>query len=69
MSRCHIIYAIMRREPIQVGEMTARSINRMIIGPDSYIGHPFVITTLSRLEDVLVEEDTDEIASAERPLG
>ncbi|MCI72384.1 hypothetical protein A2U01_0093647, partial [Trifolium medium] len=49
--------------------MIARSIKRMITGPDSYIGHPFVITTLCRLEDVPVEEDTDEIASAERPLG
>ncbi|MCI97433.1 hypothetical protein A2U01_0118734, partial [Trifolium medium] len=45
------------------------SIKRMITGPDSYIGHPFVITALYRLEDVLAEEDTDEIASAERPLG
>ncbi|MCI79755.1 hypothetical protein A2U01_0101026, partial [Trifolium medium] len=59
----------MRGEPIQVGEMIARSINRMITRPDSYIGHPFVITALCRLEEVLAEEDTDEIASAERPLG
>ncbi|MCI93407.1 hypothetical protein A2U01_0114705, partial [Trifolium medium] len=29
----------------------------------------FVITTLCRLQDVLTEEDTYEIASAERPLG
>ncbi|MCI98179.1 hypothetical protein A2U01_0119482, partial [Trifolium medium] len=36
---------------------------------DSYIGHPFVITALCRLEHVLNEDDTDEIASAERPLG
>ncbi|MCI76923.1 hypothetical protein A2U01_0098193, partial [Trifolium medium] len=28
-----------------------------------------VITTLCRLEHVLTEEDTDEIVSAERPLG
>ncbi|MCI61728.1 hypothetical protein A2U01_0082985, partial [Trifolium medium] len=41
----------------------------MITGPDSYIGHPFVITTLCRLQDVLAKEDTDEISSAERPLG
>ncbi|MCI81470.1 hypothetical protein A2U01_0102744, partial [Trifolium medium] len=34
-----------------------------------YIGHPFIITTLCRLEDVPAEENTDEIASAERPLG
>ncbi|MCI81339.1 hypothetical protein A2U01_0102612, partial [Trifolium medium] len=59
MSCCHIIYAIMRGEPIQVGEMIARSMKRMITGPDSYIGHPFVITTLCRLEDVPAEEDTD----------
>ncbi|MCI95878.1 hypothetical protein A2U01_0117177, partial [Trifolium medium] len=32
-------------------------------------GHPFVITTLCRLQDVLAEEDIDEIARAERPLG
>ncbi|MCI61187.1 hypothetical protein A2U01_0082444, partial [Trifolium medium] len=35
----------------------------------SYIGHPFVITVLCRLEHVPVWEDTDEIAPAERPLG
>ncbi|MCI57594.1 hypothetical protein A2U01_0078845, partial [Trifolium medium] len=49
--------------------MIARSIKRVITGPDTYIGHPFVITTLCRLRDVPAEEDTDEIASAERPLG
>ncbi|MCI45684.1 hypothetical protein A2U01_0066923, partial [Trifolium medium] len=69
MSRCHVIYAIMRGEPIQVGEMIARSIKRMITGPDAYIGYPFVITTLCRLREVPTEEDTDEISSAERPLG
>ncbi|MCI42004.1 hypothetical protein A2U01_0063239, partial [Trifolium medium] len=68
-SRCHIIYAIMRGEPIKVGEMIARSIKRMITGPNSYISHPFVITTLCRLQDVPTEGDTDEISSAERPLG
>ncbi|MCI47843.1 hypothetical protein A2U01_0069085, partial [Trifolium medium] len=51
MSHCHIIYAIMRREHIQVGEMIARSIKRMITGSDSYIGHPFIITTLCRLRE------------------
>ncbi|MCI97670.1 hypothetical protein A2U01_0118971, partial [Trifolium medium] len=35
----------------------------------AYIGHPFVITTLCRLQHVPIWEDTDEIASAERPLG
>ncbi|MCI83604.1 hypothetical protein A2U01_0104880, partial [Trifolium medium] len=40
-----------------------------ITGPDSYIGHPFVITALCRLDDVPIWEDTDEIAPAERPLG
>ncbi|MCI68926.1 hypothetical protein A2U01_0090187, partial [Trifolium medium] len=59
----------MTGEPIQVGEMIAWSIKHMISGPDSYIGHPFVITTLCRLRDVHTEEDTDEISSAERPLG
>ncbi|MCI72312.1 hypothetical protein A2U01_0093575, partial [Trifolium medium] len=41
----------------------------MISGPDTYIGHPFVITTLCRLLDVPTEEDMDEISSPERPLG
>ncbi|MCI72735.1 hypothetical protein A2U01_0093999, partial [Trifolium medium] len=41
----------------------------MITGPDTYIGHPFVITTLCHLEYVPTWEDTDEIVSAERPLG
>ncbi|MCI77531.1 hypothetical protein A2U01_0098801, partial [Trifolium medium] len=41
----------------------------MITGPDTYIGHPFVITTLYRLEHDPTWEDTDEIANAERPLG
>ncbi|MCI56612.1 hypothetical protein A2U01_0077863, partial [Trifolium medium] len=63
MSRCHVIYAIMRVEPIQVGEMIARSIKRMITGPNSYIGHPFIITTLFRLWEVPTEEATDEISS------
>ncbi|MCI44939.1 hypothetical protein A2U01_0066178, partial [Trifolium medium] len=62
MSRCHVIYAIMRGEPIQTGEMIARSIKRMISGPDSYIGHPFIITTLCRLRDVPAEEDIDAIS-------
>ncbi|MCI71394.1 hypothetical protein A2U01_0092657, partial [Trifolium medium] len=37
MSRCHAIHAIMRGERIQIGEMIAWSIKRMITGPDSYI--------------------------------
>ncbi|MCI89248.1 hypothetical protein A2U01_0110536, partial [Trifolium medium] len=44
--------------------MIARSIKRMITGPDMYIGHPFITTTLCRLEDVPSWEDTDEIARA-----
>ncbi|MCI97028.1 hypothetical protein A2U01_0118328, partial [Trifolium medium] len=28
MYRCHVIYVIMRGEPIQIGEMIARSIKR-----------------------------------------
>ncbi|MCI93072.1 hypothetical protein A2U01_0114370, partial [Trifolium medium] len=51
------------------GEMIARSIKRMISGPNSYIGHPFVITTLCRLRDVPAEEDFNAISSPERPLG
>ncbi|MCI60641.1 hypothetical protein A2U01_0081897, partial [Trifolium medium] len=49
--------------------MIARSIKRMITGPDTNIGHPFVITALCQLEYVPTWEDTDEIASAERSLG
>ncbi|MCI80797.1 hypothetical protein A2U01_0102068, partial [Trifolium medium] len=49
--------------------MIARSIKHMITGPDTYIGHTFVIATLCHLQHVLTEEDTDEITSAERPLG
>ncbi|MCI59575.1 hypothetical protein A2U01_0080830, partial [Trifolium medium] len=49
--------------------MIARSIKHMISGPNSYSGHPFVITTLCRLLDVPTKEDTDEISSVERPLG
>ncbi|MCI32363.1 hypothetical protein A2U01_0053576, partial [Trifolium medium] len=41
----------------------------MVTGPDSYIGHPFVITTLCRLREVPAEEATDEISNPERPLG
>ncbi|MCI52671.1 hypothetical protein A2U01_0073917, partial [Trifolium medium] len=41
----------------------------MITGPNSYIGHPFIITTLFRLREVPTEEDTNEIYSPERPLG
>ncbi|MCI38116.1 hypothetical protein A2U01_0059344, partial [Trifolium medium] len=48
--------------------MIARSIKRMIYVPDTYIGHPFIITTLCRLRDVPTEEDADEISSPERPL-
>ncbi|MCI83994.1 hypothetical protein A2U01_0105270, partial [Trifolium medium] len=40
----------------------------MITGPDAYIGHPFVITTLCRQEHVPTWDD-DEIAPAERPLS
>ncbi|MCI59175.1 hypothetical protein A2U01_0080430, partial [Trifolium medium] len=44
--------------------MIARSIKLLITGPDSYIGHSFVITTLCQLREVPTEEDTDEISSA-----
>ncbi|MCI58751.1 hypothetical protein A2U01_0080006, partial [Trifolium medium] len=49
--------------------MIARSIKRMITGPNAYIGHPFVITALCRRDHVPAWDDTDEIAPAERPLG
>ncbi|MCI47715.1 hypothetical protein A2U01_0068957, partial [Trifolium medium] len=67
MSRCHAIYAIMKGEPIQIGEMLARSIKRMITGPDSYIGHPFVITTLCQRLHVPTEDN--EIVIPVDPLG
>ncbi|MCI80381.1 hypothetical protein A2U01_0101652, partial [Trifolium medium] len=40
----------------------------MITGPDSYIGHHFVITTLCRLREVPTEEGTNEISSPELPF-
>ncbi|MCI05967.1 hypothetical protein A2U01_0027022, partial [Trifolium medium] len=68
MSRCHTIYAIMRGEPIQIGEMIARSIKRMITGLNSYIGHPFINTTLCQRLHVPIEDDTDEIAIPMDPI-
>ncbi|MCI51791.1 hypothetical protein A2U01_0073035, partial [Trifolium medium] len=56
-------------EPIQIGEMIARSIKRMITGPYSYIGHPFVINTLCQRLHVPTEDDTDEITIPVDPLG
>jgi hypothetical protein len=50
MPRCLGVYNIIRGEPIQVGELIARSIKRMISSVDVYIGNPFLITALcSRL--------------------
>ncbi|MCI64825.1 hypothetical protein A2U01_0086083, partial [Trifolium medium] len=46
MTRCHAVCAIMRGELTRVGDLIARSIKRMIMAADVYIGHPFVITTL-----------------------
>ncbi|MCI62847.1 hypothetical protein A2U01_0084104, partial [Trifolium medium] len=40
MSRCHVIFAIMREDPIQIGEMIARSIKRMITGPIPTLATP-----------------------------
>ncbi|MCI28774.1 hypothetical protein A2U01_0049976 [Trifolium medium] len=57
----------MRGEPIRVGEMIARSIKRMITSADSYIGHPFVITTLFQRLHAPTEDD--EIAIPLNPLG
>ncbi|MCH82331.1 hypothetical protein A2U01_0003134 [Trifolium medium] len=68
MSRCHAIYAIMRGEPIRVGELIARSIKRMITSREAVIGHPFAITTLCRARGVPLYEDTDMITWPERPL-
>ncbi|MCI15497.1 hypothetical protein A2U01_0036635, partial [Trifolium medium] len=68
ISRCHAVYAIMREEPIRVGEMIVRSIKRMITAAESYIGHPFVITTLCDKLQVPTEDD-DEIAVPVDPLG
>ncbi|MCI37549.1 hypothetical protein A2U01_0058773 [Trifolium medium] len=48
--------------------MIARSIKRMITSADSYIGHPFVITTLCDRLQVPLEDD-DEISSPMEPLG
>ncbi|MCI49684.1 hypothetical protein A2U01_0070928, partial [Trifolium medium] len=68
MSRCHAVDVILRGRPIRVGEMIARSIKRMVTGPDSYIGHPFVITTLcSRLQ--VPVDDNDTVVRPPEPLG
>ncbi|MCI76931.1 hypothetical protein A2U01_0098201, partial [Trifolium medium] len=48
--------------------MIGRSIKRMITSADSYIGHPFVITTLCDRLQVPLEDD-DEISSPMEPLG
>ncbi|PNX79705.1 hypothetical protein L195_g035692 [Trifolium pratense] len=69
MSRCHVFYAIMRGEPIRVGELIARSIKRMIASRDTVIGHPFVITTLCQARGVPLYEDINMITGPERPLG
>ncbi|MCH83770.1 hypothetical protein A2U01_0004596 [Trifolium medium] len=69
MCRCHAIFAIMRREPIRVGDLIVRSIKRMIVSRDTVIGHPFVITMLCQAHRVPFYEDTDIIARPERPLG
>jgi hypothetical protein len=68
MPRCLAVFIIMMGEPIQVGEMIARSIKGMITTADSYIGHPFVITTLcSRLG--FPTEEYDDIAPPIDPIG
>ncbi|MCI16603.1 hypothetical protein A2U01_0037747, partial [Trifolium medium] len=69
MSRCHVIYTIMRGEAIRVGEMIARSIKCMVSGSESYIGHPFVITTLCRRLHVPSHQGSDILAHPERALG
>ncbi|CAJ2668164.1 unnamed protein product [Trifolium pratense] len=69
MSQCHMIYSIMRGEPIRVGEMIARSIKRMISGQDTNISHPFVITTLCRLLRVPAYKGSDVLAYLERAIG
>ncbi|MCI11512.1 hypothetical protein A2U01_0032613 [Trifolium medium] len=48
--------------------MIAQSIKRMVTGPDSYIGHPFVITTLCDKLQVPVD-DNDTIMRPPEPLG
>jgi hypothetical protein len=66
--RCLGAYNIVREEPIQVGELIARSIKRMISSAEVYIGHPFVITTLYSRLGVPVDEG-DEISPPEDTLG
>ncbi|MCI20114.1 hypothetical protein A2U01_0041275, partial [Trifolium medium] len=68
MSRCHVVDVILRGGPIREGEMIARSIKRMVTGPNSYIGHPFVITTLCDRLQVPVD-DNDTIVRPPEPLG
>ncbi|KAK2436773.1 hypothetical protein QL285_021743 [Trifolium repens] len=67
-SKCLAIYSILMGEPIQVGQVIAQSIKRMVTSSDAAIGHPFVISHLCALAGV-PEEDDDEIIEPEIPLG
>ncbi|KAK2368824.1 hypothetical protein QL285_081991 [Trifolium repens] len=67
-SRCLAIFSILMEEPIQVGQVIAQSIKRMITSSDATIGHPFVISHLCTLAGV-PEEDDDEIIGPAIPLG
>jgi hypothetical protein len=53
---------------IQVGQVIAQSIKRMVTSSEASIGHPFVISHLCSLAGV-PEEDDDNIIGAEIPLG
>ncbi|MCI45089.1 hypothetical protein A2U01_0066328, partial [Trifolium medium] len=68
MSRCQAVDVILIGGPIRVGEIIARSIKCMVTGPDSYIGHPFVITTLCGRLQVPVD-DNYTIVRPPEPLG
>ncbi|KAK2405757.1 hypothetical protein QL285_054964 [Trifolium repens] len=67
-TRCLAIYNILRGEPIQVGQMIAQSIKRMISSSDTSVSHPFVISHLCSLAGV-PEEDDDHITGPLEPLG
>ncbi|MCI47985.1 hypothetical protein A2U01_0069228 [Trifolium medium] len=68
MSRCHVVYTILRGEPIRVGSLIANSIKRMITATDVYVGHLYVITHLcERLQ--VPTRGKDDIRGPVDPLG
>ncbi|MCI23549.1 hypothetical protein A2U01_0044730 [Trifolium medium] len=58
----------MRGEPIRVGRLIAQSIKRMVITPEVYVGHPFIITHLCETLGVPTRSN-DDIRRPVEPIG